>query len=460
MRTLRVLAILTKRQMIDNAVYLVPAVIFSLVFVSAIVIVVLTDEVAAPSLHAVAVFVALPVLVGLGSCTLGIAQTHADQTSGISTLLSTLPVTRSEILCVRLAVGIGIILISLTSLAAASVILWQVVGPPAWLVRDWRADVFSGMLLVALISYGFGPSAGARTRTFLRAFRVMPLPILLVLLIVAKGLGWPLLGVLLVILVALILASMKARLPACVGTGALGLLAVIFVSMGLFWGCFLSDAGLAQRGCDTVEIHPSGLLAQRDNTSDSPPDIEVRVQWVDWLWQGNPLYNNLYKRDGVLSALCLPFQGNEHLLRCLGIAEYIRSRKRGNCYVNDGGLDGFEFAHLDRVDGQLVYRHNDAQHQDPVFPWNWERATVRYIGPQGVSDIPTREIGWFAAPLVGASEFVENRAWWSSGPSRHDLDTFTPFETQSRRFFYVDLGKRIVSRGRELEPQPDEPVSK
>jgi hypothetical protein len=160
MRNLRVLAILTKRQMTDNAAYLVQAVIFSLVFVPAVVTVVLTDEVAAPSLHAVAVFVALPVLIGLCSCTLGIAQTHTDQTSGISPLLSTLPVTRCEILCVRLTVGIVIILISLTPLAAVSVILWQVVRPPAWLVRDWCADVCSGLFLVALVSYGLGLSVG------------------------------------------------------------------------------------------------------------------------------------------------------------------------------------------------------------------------------------------------------------------------------------------------------------
>ncbi len=60
MRTLRVLAILTKRQMIDNAAYLVPAAVFSLVFVPAVVMVILSDEFAAPSLHAVVVFIALP----------------------------------------------------------------------------------------------------------------------------------------------------------------------------------------------------------------------------------------------------------------------------------------------------------------------------------------------------------------------------------------------------------------
>jgi hypothetical protein len=72
---------------------------------------------------------------------------------------------------------------------------------------------------------------------------MMALPILLVLLIVVKGFGWPLLCVLLVILVALILKSIEARRPAYADTTALGLLALVFVSMGLFWGRFLSDAG-------------------------------------------------------------------------------------------------------------------------------------------------------------------------------------------------------------------------
>ena len=139
MRTLRVLAILTKRQMIDNAAYLVPAVVFSLVFVPAVIVAVLTDELASPSAYAIAVFVTLPILICLGPCILGIAQVRTDQISGVSALLSTLPVRRSEVLCARLVVGICIILIALTPLAIACTILWQVIGPPAWLVRDWRA---------------------------------------------------------------------------------------------------------------------------------------------------------------------------------------------------------------------------------------------------------------------------------------------------------------------------------
>jgi hypothetical protein len=458
MRTLRVAAILTKRQMIDNAAYLVPAVVFSLVFVPAVVIIVLMDESTAPSLHAVAVFVALPVFICLGSCALGIVQAHGDRVNGISALLSTLPVTRFEIHCVRVAVGIFLILVALVPLALAATILWQVVRPPAWLVRDWRGDVFSGMLLVALASYSLGLSAGTRARTLLRAFGVMPLPILLVLLIVAKGFGWPLLCVLLVILVTLVLASVKADLPAYVGTGTLGLLALVFACTGLFGGRFLSDAALARRWYDTVEIHPSGLFAQKERTSDSPFDLEVFVRWTDWRWQAGSFYNNLYRRRGILSALCLPFQGSEHVLRRLGIAEYIRSRKRGDWYVDDGAREGFSFAHLDCTLGRLVYRYNNARTLGSAFPWDWERATVQYIGPDGISDAPGDALGRFGAPLIGGSEFVENREWWSTGPARHDLKTFTLFDVKLGCFFFLDLEKRIVSRGPELAPRSDEPV--
>jgi hypothetical protein len=150
MRTLRVLAILTKRQLIDDRVYLVPAVVFSLVFVPAVVIAVLTDELTGPSPHTVAVFVALPILVCLGSCALGIVQTRADRISGVSELLSILAVARYQVFCARIVVGVAVILIALVPLMLTGTILWQIVGPPAWLVRDWRADVFSGMLLVAL----------------------------------------------------------------------------------------------------------------------------------------------------------------------------------------------------------------------------------------------------------------------------------------------------------------------
>jgi hypothetical protein len=459
MRTLRVLAILTKRQMIDNAAYLVPALAFPLAFIPAIVIVVLTAEFTAPSLHAVAVFVALPVLVGLGSCTLGIVQTRGDRVNGVSELLSILAVSRYQVFCARLAVGIAFLLIALVPLMLAGSILWRFVGPPAWLVHDWQADVFAGMGLLALTPYCLGFSAGTRARTSLRAFAAAPLALLLVLLVVVKGFGWPLLSVLLVILVAFILESVRSRLPACVAASALGLLVLVFISTVLYCGRFLNDVRLARQGYESIAVDLSGLLAQKGDTSNSLPDLGVHVNWANWqLLEASSLYNNLYRGPGVLSRLCSRFRGSEHLLRRLGISEYLRSRKRGNCYANGGAWEGFDFAHLDCADGQLVYRYNGARHQDPAFPWDWERAGVRYIGPQGVSDVPTGEIGRFGASIIGASELTENPGWWSMRPARYDLNAFTLFEIQSGCFFSIDLQERTVSRGPKLEPRSDEPV--
>jgi len=162
MRTLRVLAILTKRQMIDDAAYLVPAAVFSLVFVPAVVVAVLTDDLTVPPLHTIAVFTALPILLWLGSCALGIAQTRANRVNGVSELVSTLAVAPYQVFCARIAVGVALVFIALAPLMGTCTILWQIVGPPARLVRDWKADVFSGMLLVALTSYGLGLSTRAR----------------------------------------------------------------------------------------------------------------------------------------------------------------------------------------------------------------------------------------------------------------------------------------------------------
>jgi hypothetical protein len=455
MRTLRVLAILVKRQLTDDAAYLVPALAFPLAFVPAIVIVVLTAEFTAPSLHAVAVFVALPVLVGLGSCTLGIIQTRADRVNGVSELLSILAVSRYQVFCARLAVGIAFLLIALVPLMLAGSILWRFVGPPAWLVHDWQADVFLGMALLALTSYGLGLSAGTRARTSFLAFAVVPLPILLVLLIVVKGFGWPLLSVLLVILAGLALEPLRSHLPSCVTTSALGLLVLVFTSTVLFWGRFLSDATLTRSERDTMEINASRLLSQKAGTSGNSAAIEVAVGWADpWLEDGR-WFNNLFWRHSILYKLCLTFAGNGYIPRNLGIAEYVQSRKRGNCYVNSLGGNHFDFTHLDCVNGQLVCRHNLAHGAFPTFPWDWRRTEERFIGPEGISDAPVSGLGRFSSPLIIGCEFLPDEDQW---PREHDISTFTLFETQSRRFFHIDLGERIVSGGPEVEPWSDEPV--
>lgn len=141
MRTLRVLAILTKRQMVDNAAYLVSAAVFPLVFVPAVVITVLTNEFTAPSSHGVAVFVALPTLLCVGSCALAIALTRADRRTGISELPATLPAAPALVLCARLAVGICIILVAMVPLALAGSILWRLMGPPAWLAGSHHVPI-------------------------------------------------------------------------------------------------------------------------------------------------------------------------------------------------------------------------------------------------------------------------------------------------------------------------------
>jgi hypothetical protein len=463
MRTLRVLAILTKRQLIDDRLYLVPAVIFSLVFVPAAVVAVLTDEFTGPSIHTVAVFVTLPILICLGSCALGIAQTHADRVSGVSGLLSVLPVARLQVLAVRILVGVSVILIALLPLVLTSAILWQIMGPPAWLVRDWRADVFSGMLLAAFTSYGLGLSAGTRARTFLQALAVMPLAFLLVLLIVAKGFGWPLLSILVFILIALILESVRSRLPPRVAVGVVGLLALVFAAMLFFWGRFLSDAALSRSlsrassrsRLRTITLSPCGLLAEKESASDDASRSRVRVEWIDWRFGGDRLLYNLRQRYEFLDTLCSAWMGSEHVLGKLGIAEFLRAAKRGYCYVDNAGRDGPDYVHLNCADGLLTCHREHCRGRTLVFPLDWRQAVEWHAGPNGVSRLGVGDLGRFASPLMGVSEFVDEDAW---GIRRHELGPFMLYEAQSRCFFSIDLEERLVSHGPAQKPHLDTPV--
>ena len=194
---MRTLFTLIKRQIVDNAVYFLAAIVVSAVLIIAIISIALIEELTNLSFYTVILIVITPILFGIGSYILGVIQIYSDKTNGITAVLTVLPVTRGRIFLARLTIGILIILTLLGPLAVIGAILWEFLGPPDWLFHNWLADTFIGLSLASLACYCLGLIAAKRAETFTSALGALPLVPILMLFIVIKGFGWPLLAVLL-----------------------------------------------------------------------------------------------------------------------------------------------------------------------------------------------------------------------------------------------------------------------
>jgi len=426
---MRTLLILTKRQIADDAVYLIPSLVLSAVLALGVSVGVLTDEFTGPSGYTIVVLGLLPTLLSIGACVLGIVQSRADQASGMTDLLCVQTVTHAQILAARMIVGAIVILGGLLPLGVAGTILWEMMGPPDWLVRDWMTDVFLGMFMVCFASYGFGLHAGARARTFARALSVLVVMPILVLLVVIKGFGWPLPAVLGVLVGSLLLRLTRPRPSTSAPIMASGFSVLLFFLIALFcvrhYCDTLAAGGMLDRN---VDIGRSALLIP-GTESDPNVDGEVGVDATLASWYGDKrLTRNLISRirRGRLEPLAWLLREGRHIARELGIVNYFRLRKRGSRFsqmVDVLSLGHFLFRsiHLDSVDGRLVYHR--AAKAGEAAEFDWDAGTTLFAGPNGVSATVADSLGRFLSPSIGC---VGSR-WgydWSSFSAHPDFGYF------------------------------------
>ena len=94
---MRALFTLIKRQIVDNAIYLVAATLTSLLLILVAIAFAFTYDFQEIRFYKIAYFIWLPVYLAIGFCVLGVSHSYTDRTKGISAMLSILPVTSSHI---------------------------------------------------------------------------------------------------------------------------------------------------------------------------------------------------------------------------------------------------------------------------------------------------------------------------------------------------------------------------
>ena len=450
---MRALLVLIKRQIVDNAFYFALALVACAVLIVAVTVLALTEQRTHLSLYALALMVVLPIFFCAGSYTLGLLQARHDRSSGVAAVLAVLPAARGQILLARLVVGVLVILTVLGPLAIVAAVLWKFFGPPAWLVHGWLGDTFIGMALTAFACYCLGLGAGRSARITTRGLRALPLIFILLLLIVIKGFGWPLLAVLLPYIGVSVLEARRVRPIGRTAVLITEFMVLVFLAVPLFCGRYLCDWALAAKIPASLEISPLGLFPAE---FESDPNLvwrsEVSARINRHRNPNTVVGNLLWIEVSIFRPLGPFFWENCRLLEHLGIMHYFQSRCRGERGTNSLSLSLYEppacLIHLDEVAGLLVYHRKDKPWNDE-YTWKWDNESVLYAGPKGVSATPDEALGRFESPVVYFGSALARFA-----PSRACI----VYDSKSECFFAIDLQNQTAQKGTRIKNPADQPV--
>jgi len=452
---MRALFTLIKRQIVDSAVYFLAAIIFSIALIIAIISITFSEDITYLSLYTVILIITVPILFGTGSYILGLIQTYSDKTSGVTSVLSVLPVRRGQILIARFITGTLIILTLLAPLAITGAILWELLGPPDWLYHDWLSDTFIGLFLASLSFYCVGLIAARKAEIFASALRTLPLVLILMLLIVIKGFGWPLLAVLLPILAVLLLCCFKPDSNRFMTIIATAFTVLVLLAIPLYFGRNFCD-GLLVRLIDTnATVSPSGLLPPEIENDPNVENHSKAVSDIDDWWRYDSIVGSLLRYNWASEILEEIFS----ILEPLGITEYFESLERGKWHeysLSSHPLNWYAFntmgppiqnIHLDEKRGQLIYRRMITDTRDNR--WRWKEVTKIYAEPKGVSAVPNSNLRYFESPIIH---------FFSSNVRPKSTYQCLVYDKHFRCFFDINFENKTVHRGPNLKDSASYPI--
>ncbi|MHC4395545.1 MAG: hypothetical protein ACYS1A_07800 [Planctomycetota bacterium] len=191
---------------------------------------------------------------------------------------------------------------------------------------------------------------------------------------------------------------------------ATGFVVLVLISLPLFWGrlfCRISLSNIVPRQAETVRIEPSRLV---------PPELE-----------NDP---NVKRASSVYSSMNV----GELFTFSFGMPDYFAAGMPGGRLSN---VYGFSFSRGsgsfyfdDRIGlfvGCRIFRNMQGR--------RWVKKIEYYIGPEGFSETPDKELGRFVEPILG-SRRVRSQLL---------------YDKKLRCFFSINFKEKTVSKGAELE---------
>lgn len=192
---------LIKREIEDHLVYFIGAGIVSAILAVLSILIVFEDNPVAPGVFFFPLItVAIVVMVGL--CGMGVSQMYTDRSRRISAFLSTLPVTRDQILIARIITGILVILTLLMPLTITAVVLYSLFTPLIPTYPGLIFDLFIVIFLMSFACYCLGLQTGWTSSRITPTLGGVILAFVLVPLILVKGFGLHIAVILLLFIIA------------------------------------------------------------------------------------------------------------------------------------------------------------------------------------------------------------------------------------------------------------------
>ncbi len=180
---------LIKREIQDHLVYFIAAAVISTLFVILILSVAYGTENEGVDDAFIVLLIPLTLISALGTAGMGSAQMYTDKNKKISAFISTLAVTRRQILFARILSGLFVILLLLVPVAIAFQILVNLLNPPIPLYTGVVRDIFVAGLLVSFACYCLGLQTGFTSNKLVPALGALGLSLILLPLLLIKGFG-------------------------------------------------------------------------------------------------------------------------------------------------------------------------------------------------------------------------------------------------------------------------------
>jgi hypothetical protein len=192
---------LIKREIEDHLVYFIGAGIISAILAIISILVVFEDN---PAALGIFVFPLIPaaIIVTVGFSGMGVSQMYTDRSRRISAFLSTLPVTRDQILTARIITGILAILTFLMPLTITAAVLRSLFSPPIPMYPGLIFDLFIVIFLMSFACYSLGLLTGWTSNKVIPTLGGLALALVLFTLILVKGFGLHVIAILLLFIIA------------------------------------------------------------------------------------------------------------------------------------------------------------------------------------------------------------------------------------------------------------------
>ena len=202
---------LIKREIEDNLVYFIIAVILAAIFIAIGISMAYHSE--SGDMNATinrflrGVSPLLTIWCTLGFCAMGVSQMRTDRTKKISSFLLTLPVTRRRILIARIITGILVILVVFVPVIVMNAILLQRFGhltPPD---NELFFDIFIVAFLISFACYCIGLHDGWNSGKVVPILGSLLLTLIFIPLVIIKGINPQALVILSLFIAALLIRT-------------------------------------------------------------------------------------------------------------------------------------------------------------------------------------------------------------------------------------------------------------